>query len=67
MRSAYLAGLVGFGLQPSLDGNFNAVAGLAASEAVSAVPEPLVWAQMPLGFGIAGGATRRSRSNIVTA
>jgi hypothetical protein len=46
---------------------FTAFSGRDFSAAIAAVPEPMLWAQMLLGFALAGTAVRRQVSNRVVA
>ncbi len=47
--------------------NFSNGPRIVEIDAIGAVPEPATWAMMVLGFGLAGGAMRRKRVQLVHA
>lgn len=66
VRALDLAAFDAMGWNVNLDvlGNKDFV--YTTTQAFNAIPEPMVWAQMILGFGLLGGAMRRVRARKVT-
>ena len=66
VRALDLAAFDAMGWNVNLDVLANGGYQFTTTQAFNAIPEPMLWAQMILGFGLLGGAMRRIRARKVT-